>query len=149
MGAAPSSRHEVCHHDDDPLNNALANLKWGTRADNEADKIRNGNHSKNWTHCRRGHPFDEVNESHIVIMTRLALDNLVQLLLMIPLLTVAGARWVVALTALSNGAETGREPLGDGQAPWSRWSAPTRRGCPPRSAAAGSAAGTARASAAR
>lgn len=33
---------EVCHADDDKLNNALSNISYGTRAKNLADAIRNG-----------------------------------------------------------------------------------------------------------
>jgi hypothetical protein len=34
----------VCslHWDDDPFNNVPSNLRWGTRADNVADAVRNG-----------------------------------------------------------------------------------------------------------
>lgn len=33
---------ECCHHDDDPSNNRLGNLRWGTRSDNLNDAVRNG-----------------------------------------------------------------------------------------------------------
>src|SRR5690606_12503326 len=33
---------EGLHSDDDKSNNALANLRWGTHADNYADRVRNG-----------------------------------------------------------------------------------------------------------
>ncbi len=33
---------ECLHHDDDPTNNRLSNLRWGTRSDNIRDGIRNG-----------------------------------------------------------------------------------------------------------
>jgi len=33
---------ECCHRDDNPSNNRLDNLYWGTRKDNETDKKRNG-----------------------------------------------------------------------------------------------------------
>jgi hypothetical protein len=39
-GPAPDS-HECLHHDDDPANAELTNLRWGTRAENVADAIRN------------------------------------------------------------------------------------------------------------
>lgn len=32
----------VLHADDDPTNNALGNLRWGTRTENAADAVRNG-----------------------------------------------------------------------------------------------------------
>ncbi len=41
VGPAPAGT-EGCHCDGDPSNNALANLRWDTRAGNEADKRRHG-----------------------------------------------------------------------------------------------------------
>ncbi len=42
VGPKPSPKHEGCHKDDDSTNNALPNLYWGTRKENEADKKANG-----------------------------------------------------------------------------------------------------------
>lgn len=53
---------EARHLDDDPLNNSLANLLWGTRSENVRDRVRNGIH--HWakrTHCERGHEYTEEN----------------------------------------------------------------------------------------
>lgn len=36
----------ACHYDDDPANNNLANLRWGTPADNGADRVRNATRVK-------------------------------------------------------------------------------------------------------
>jgi hypothetical protein len=50
------------HRNDDPLDNRLANLQWGTHAENMADMMRNGNHflaAK--TRCGRGHAFKGAN----------------------------------------------------------------------------------------
>lgn len=51
-----------CHWDDDPTNNLLSNLRWGTRTDNTLDSVRNGT---NWRaarqHCRRSHPLSGSN----------------------------------------------------------------------------------------
>ena len=50
------------HLDDDPGNNALENLCWGTQSENMYDKVANGLHwNTNKTHCKYGHLFDEVN----------------------------------------------------------------------------------------
>jgi hypothetical protein len=50
------------HADDDPTNNTLANLRWGTRSDNLYDAVRNGRHvMSNKTHCKRGHEFTPEN----------------------------------------------------------------------------------------
>jgi hypothetical protein len=52
----PDSGHLGRHLDDDPENNALSNLSWGTQGDNMNDAVRNGKHSEAaQTHCRRGH----------------------------------------------------------------------------------------------
>lgn len=52
----------VCHRDDNPTNNVLSNLYWGTQVENQDDRIRLGNHHKaNRTHCSNGHPLDSSN----------------------------------------------------------------------------------------
>jgi hypothetical protein len=46
------------HADDDPNNNDLSNLRWGTLSDNALDMVRNGSHNHaRKTHCKWGHPF--------------------------------------------------------------------------------------------
>jgi len=37
---------QACHHDDNPLNNHVSNLRWDTHASNVADGIRNGTVAK-------------------------------------------------------------------------------------------------------
>ena len=52
----------VRHLDDNPTNNTIGNLAWGTARDNELDKIANGNHWQvNKTHCPRDHEYNAVN----------------------------------------------------------------------------------------
>ena len=41
-GPRPSPAHEVAHGDGDNLHNHRSNLRWATRAENEADKVRHG-----------------------------------------------------------------------------------------------------------
>lgn len=41
VGPCPDGR-ECCHADDNPSNNRLDNLRWGTRSDNLLDAVRNG-----------------------------------------------------------------------------------------------------------
>lgn len=41
-GPRPSRGHEVAHYDGDPLNNRPDNLRWATRVENLADKVRHG-----------------------------------------------------------------------------------------------------------
>jgi hypothetical protein len=40
----PEGKPFVCHADDNPSNNLVANLWWGTVQDNNADKVRKGRH---------------------------------------------------------------------------------------------------------
>lgn len=52
----------VRHLDDNPLNNQISNLAWGTHRMNKADELRNGNNANaNKTHCPQGHPYDADN----------------------------------------------------------------------------------------
>lgn len=61
---APEGRL-VRHLDDDPQNNALVNLAYGTHSDNLRDALRNNPNVKrgkaNVTECPKGHPYDEEN----------------------------------------------------------------------------------------
>lgn len=53
------------HADDNPHNNHLNNLRWGTPSENTADAIRNGKHpaaqQKTKTNCPQGHEYTEQN----------------------------------------------------------------------------------------
>ena len=46
VGDPPSPDCEGCHRDGNRFNNCLTNLRWGTKAENTADKIRHGTHKK-------------------------------------------------------------------------------------------------------
>ena len=53
---------EACHWNDQPGDNRIENLRWGTRSDNVRDSIRNGTHffaSK--SKCKRGHDLSGAN----------------------------------------------------------------------------------------
>ena len=39
---APPSGYECCHNDGDPTNNRLGNLRWGTPASNQRDRVKHG-----------------------------------------------------------------------------------------------------------
>lgn len=53
---------EALHYDDDPTNNVLWNLRWGTPSENHFDRVRNGrNWNANKTHCPRGHELATPN----------------------------------------------------------------------------------------
>jgi hypothetical protein len=50
------------HDDDNPDNNTLPNLRWGTCSQNNLDMVANGNHNcARKTHCKWGHPFEGDN----------------------------------------------------------------------------------------
>lgn len=51
---------ESLHWDDIPSNNALTNLRYGTRSENKLDLVRNGRWG-NATHCKYGHAFTPEN----------------------------------------------------------------------------------------
>ena len=46
----PKRGQECCHYDGDHSNNTLANLRWGTSADNAADRMRHGYNKKGTRH---------------------------------------------------------------------------------------------------
>lgn len=60
VGPCPQGM-EALHWDDDFDNNALSNLRWGTRTDNMRDMSRNGNGNAGLTHCPAGHPYNSDN----------------------------------------------------------------------------------------
>lgn len=63
IGPRPKNA-DVCHYDDDKSNNAVENLRYGTRSENVHDSVRNGTHpGARKTHCLRGHEFTQQNTS--------------------------------------------------------------------------------------
>ncbi|WP_084978779.1 NUMOD4 motif-containing HNH endonuclease [Prescottella equi] len=57
IGPCPEGQ-VACHWDDDPDNNSVDNLRWGTLKDNARDAIRNKKtKASTMTHCSRGHEF--------------------------------------------------------------------------------------------
>lgn len=63
VGPRPSGAYGL-HWDDNPDNNCIENLRWGTPSDNMHDKVRNGlHHNALKTHCKYGHPLDGSNLS--------------------------------------------------------------------------------------
>lgn len=61
VGPAPDGM-ECLHLDGDPTNNRLDNLRWGTRSENNYDRVRHGrDHNVAKTHCPQGHPYEGDN----------------------------------------------------------------------------------------
>lgn len=60
VGECPEGM-EVRHLDGVRSNNRLANLAYGTKSENQRDRIRHGTSPANLTHCHKGHAFDEAN----------------------------------------------------------------------------------------
>lgn len=61
VGPRPEGKQRR-HRDGDQLNNTLANLTYGTKSENELDRVRHGTHNNSSkTECKHGHPFDEMN----------------------------------------------------------------------------------------
>ena len=57
VGPRPEGMYGL-HWDDDPDNNHLSNLRWGTPSENSLDANRNGRHAHGRkTHCPRGHEY--------------------------------------------------------------------------------------------
>lgn len=53
---------EVLHRDADRANNRADNLRWGTRTENQQQKVEDGNHPQaKRTHCPRNHPLIHPN----------------------------------------------------------------------------------------
>lgn len=50
LGPKPTVLHEVAHNDGNSRNPQAANLRWATRAENHADKLRHGTHNRGQRH---------------------------------------------------------------------------------------------------
>lgn len=62
LGPPPEDRPQVLHRNDDPMDNRVENLYYGTTQQNRIDSVTNGrHHMARKTHCIRGHEFTEEN----------------------------------------------------------------------------------------
>ena len=65
VGPPPEPDQVARHLNDDPGDNRLGNLAWGTQSDNMFDKVANGLHwNANKTHCVNGHEFTPANTGY-------------------------------------------------------------------------------------
>ena len=64
---------EALHGDDDPMNCCLDNLRWGTRAENDADKVKHGR-----TIRGNRHPLRKLSEDDIPEVRRLLASGMLQ-----------------------------------------------------------------------
>lgn len=61
VGRRPEGK-EIRHLDGNPLNCSLSNLQYGTRSENQYDRVRHGtHHAARKTHCKHGHPLSGEN----------------------------------------------------------------------------------------
>jgi hypothetical protein len=61
VGPCPAGL-EIRHLNGNATDNHLSNLTYGTKSENELDRVRHGtHHNARKTHCLRGHPFDTAN----------------------------------------------------------------------------------------
>ena len=74
IGDPPTTKHEVRHFDGDKQNNCRSNLSWGTRKENEEDKIRHSKTNRGQRNGRSKLTLDQVKE----IRQLLKQDNLLQ-----------------------------------------------------------------------
>ena len=78
----PAQSEETCHRDEDPSNNALLNLRWGTRVQNRDDRRRHGR-ARSWSkltfeevevirhRLSCGHPAEQIGRSFNVSGTQI------------------------------------------------------------------------------
>lgn len=62
FGQHPKDKPLALHRDDNPQNNSVQNLYWGSLSDNQLDVLSNENNfGRNKTECVNGHEYTEVN----------------------------------------------------------------------------------------
>lgn len=62
IGPKPTPGLFLCHNNGTKADNRVENLRWDTPSANNLDSVRHGTHGMaRKTHCKRGHPFDEIH----------------------------------------------------------------------------------------
>lgn len=59
-GEPPTPLHDAAHNDGDPGNNRLGNLRWATRPENCADKLKHGTHNRG-----ERHPLSKLSDDEV------------------------------------------------------------------------------------
>lgn len=65
LGPRPAGHH-VCHNDGDRTNNGVANLRYGTPKENEADKVRHGRKASGERHPKAKLTAEEVRQIRLL-----------------------------------------------------------------------------------
>lgn len=63
VGEPPTDDAQACHGNGDAADNRLENLRWGTVADNTADRHDHDAFARGWETRREGHAFSDLLES--------------------------------------------------------------------------------------
>ena len=62
VGPPPEGKPFALHWNDDPRDNRLVNLRWGSPTENRLDSVRTGRHNNaRKTHCKWGHEYTPEN----------------------------------------------------------------------------------------
>ena len=75
LGDPPTPRHEVAHNDGNRENNCVANLRWATHAENQADIRRHGTGYYHGWHGEN-HPTAKLNDQQVVEIRRSCREGL-------------------------------------------------------------------------
>jgi hypothetical protein len=70
--------HEVCHEDGDGHNNRLSNLRYGTKASNQADKRRHGTHQDGQRNHAAKLTDEQVSEIRILRTAKVKLKEIAE-----------------------------------------------------------------------
>lgn len=66
LGPPPGNTHQIAHIDGSKQNNSVANLRWATPAENQADRLIHGT-----SNTGSRHPLSKLTESDVVAMRKM------------------------------------------------------------------------------